>query len=60
MIGMPGSGKSTIGAALAKALNYRFTDLDEYITQKTGKTIQQIIDTGGGQSAAGDRKEKYV
>ena len=47
LIGMAGVGKSTIGAALARALGFSFTDLDEYIREKDGKTVQEIIDTRG-------------
>ncbi len=31
LIGMMGSGKSTLGIELAKRLNYRFIDMDSYI-----------------------------
>ena len=44
LIGMPGAGKSTIGKSLAKALGFEFIDLDDYIQEKVGKTIQEIID----------------
>ncbi len=44
---MAGSGKSTIGSALAKRLNFSFTDLDVYIAEKAHQTIQSIIDTQG-------------
>jgi shikimate kinase len=47
LIGMAGVGKSTIGLALAKALGFSFTDLDKYIRDKVGRTIQDIIDTKG-------------
>jgi len=44
LIGMAGVGKSTIGRSLAKALGFEFIDLDDYILDKDGKTIQEIID----------------
>ena len=44
LIGMAGVGKSTIGMSLAKALGFNFIDVDEYILEKDGKTIQEIID----------------
>jgi len=47
LIGMAGVGKSTVGALVAQALKYDFIDLDEYIRQKDGKTVQQVIDEGG-------------
>jgi len=50
VIGMAGVGKSTIGRSLAKALKYDFIDLDKYILQKDGKTIQEIIDERGEEA----------
>jgi shikimate kinase len=47
LIGMPGSGKSTIGKMLAGELSYRFTDLDVYIREKEGRSLQEIIDRDG-------------
>jgi shikimate kinase len=47
LIGMAGVGKSTIGSSLAKALGFEFIDLDIYLYQKEGQTIQQIIDAQG-------------
>lgn len=41
--GMPGCGKSTIGAEIAKALNREFIDSDAYIWQTTGLKPDQII-----------------
>ena len=37
LIGMPGSGKSTVGVLLAKAAGMRFSDTDLLIQQETGK-----------------------
>ena len=47
LIGMPGSGKSTVGVLLAKAAGMRFSDTDLLIQQETGKKLQEIIDGGG-------------
>ena len=47
LIGPPGSGKSTIGKALARKLNTSFTDTDALIEARTGTSISQIfIDQG--------------
>ena len=37
LIGMPTSGKSTMGVILAKILGYRFLDADIVIQEKIGK-----------------------
>lgn len=47
LIGMPGSGKSTIGVVLAKALGYRFVDSDLVLQDKTGLLLSEIIDARG-------------
>lgn len=47
LIGMPGAGKSTVGVILAKALGMDFLDSDLCICKKTGKTLQQILDSEG-------------
>jgi len=44
---MAGVGKSTVGPALAKALGFSYTDLDEYIQNMQGETIQEIVETQG-------------
>lgn len=43
LIGMPASGKSTIGVLLAKRLGYSFVDVDIVIQEKTGKLLKDII-----------------
>jgi shikimate kinase len=47
LIGMMGCGKTTVGQALAKALNYRFMDTDQLITQVTGQSIPDIFAQSG-------------
>jgi shikimate kinase len=47
LIGPPGSGKSTVGAALAHKLNIKFVDTDLLIEQREGKTITDIFVVDG-------------
>ncbi|MBN2268818.1 MAG: shikimate kinase [Acholeplasmataceae bacterium] len=47
LIGMPGSGKSTVGRLLAKALNYQYIDLDGVIEKDALMFIPSIFETLG-------------
>ncbi len=47
LIGMPGSGKSTVGVLLAKTLGYGFLDTDLTIQQREGALLQEILDRQG-------------
>lgn len=47
LIGMPGSGKSTVGVILAKELGYKFIDTDILICERENTTLQNIINTQG-------------
>lgn len=47
LIGMPGSGKSTVGVLLAKALGCLFEDVDLRISRKADKPLQKILDEDG-------------
>ena len=47
LIGMPASGKSTVGVILAKVIGYDFIDTDILIQRKTGKRLAQIIADDG-------------
>ena len=46
LIGMPGSGKTTIGKILAKQLKIKFYDMDDYIQEMTSKTIAELFEKG--------------
>ncbi|MCD8083649.1 MAG: shikimate kinase [Clostridiales bacterium] len=43
LIGMPASGKSTVGVLLAKRLGYSFVDVDLVIQERTGLLLKEII-----------------
>ncbi|MBO5324458.1 MAG: shikimate kinase [Oscillospiraceae bacterium] len=47
LIGMPGSGKSTVGKLLAEQTGKAFADADELIPELAGKSIQQIFAEDG-------------
>lgn len=47
LIGMPGSGKSSVGVVLAKALGYRFLDVDLLIQEREGALLQELLDRDG-------------
>lgn len=49
LVGLPGSGKSTIGRRLAKALGVGLLDTDVAIEQRTGRSIADIFATDGEQ-----------
>ncbi len=47
LIGMPGSGKTTIGSLLARELALPFLDTDLALQAREGKSLQQILDERG-------------
>ena len=49
LIGMPGSGKSTVGVVLAKTLGYNFIDTDLLIQEQDGRLLQDIINESGNE-----------
>lgn len=47
LIGYMGSGKSSIGKKIAKKLNYKLIDLDDFIEEKENATVKEIFETKG-------------
>jgi shikimate kinase len=47
LIGMPGSGKSTVGVILAKTLAKRFMDTDILLQNIEKRSLQDIVDNDG-------------
>ena len=47
LLGLPGSGKSTVGPIVAQQLGWRFVDLDQQIEAAFGLSVSQIFATRG-------------
>ncbi len=47
LVGLPGSGKTTVGRLVAEALGARFVDLDEAIERRAGKSVARIFADDG-------------
>jgi shikimate kinase len=59
LLGMMGSGKSTIGSIVSKKLNINFFDTDKFIEKETNMTIKEIFNKKG-ESFFRDLEEKTV
>ena len=59
LIGMPASGKSTVGKLLSASLNRPFFDTDEEIVRRAGKEIPQIF-AEQGEEFFRDRETEVV
>lgn len=57
LVGYMGSGKSTVGAALAKKLNLPFFDLDTYIEKAEEQSITALFESEG---QIGFRKKEHL
>ena len=47
LVGLPGSGKSTVGRRVARRLGRPFVDFDSEIERRAGKSIAQIFSESG-------------
>jgi shikimate kinase len=47
LVGVPGAGKSTVGESLAARLGKKFTDSDQVIEERAGKSVSDIFTQDG-------------
>ncbi len=50
LIGMPGSGKTTLGTELAEKIGYGYIDSDSVIVAREGKRLNEIIKERGREA----------
>jgi shikimate kinase len=50
LVGMMGSGKSTVGQRLATALNSTFADTDQILVQRLGRPISKLFELYGEET----------
>ncbi|MHC2295903.1 hypothetical protein ACVJBD_000109 [Rhizobium mongolense] len=60
LVGMPASGKSTIGAQLAKELGVEFVDIDKRIVAEHGNLMEMFADPGRGEAHFRDLETKEL
>lgn len=48
LVGLMGSGKSTVGAEVAERLGRRFVDLDDEVAVREGRTVRELLREDGG------------
>jgi shikimate kinase len=59
LVGLPGSGKSTVGRQLARRLGLAFTDVDHVIEQRAGCSIRDFFEREG-EAAFRDIEEQVI
>lgn len=50
LLGLPASGKSTLGEALARKMGWEFADTDRLMEASTGLTVPQLISSHGDEA----------
>ena len=59
LVGMPGSGKSTVGRQLARKLGVGFVDCDQVIEMRIGGTIKDFF-ASQGEAAFRDLETQVI
>lgn len=55
LIGFMGSGKTSLGSRLAKAMKRSFVDTDERIVKESGMTVEEIFRQRERPASGGER-----
>jgi shikimate kinase len=59
LVGLPGSGKSTVGRQLARRLDWPFVDMDQLLEQRLGCSIRDYF-AEHGEAAFRDREAELL
>ncbi len=59
LVGMPGSGKSTVGEALARSLGCAFADVDREVEGSAGMTVEEVF-AAEGEDGFRDRESTAI
>src|SRR5579884_2372028 len=57
LVGLPGSGKSAVGAALARRLGWRHLDTDAMVERRAGRSVAEIF---AAEGEAGFRAREHA
>src|SRR5690348_15496810 len=60
LLGLPGSGKTAVGRAVAEMLGWRFMDTDDLIEERTGVSIERLFAEAGEDGFRGAEAEALL
>ena len=60
LVGLMGTGKTTVGRLVAEATGWDLVDVDVAITARTGKTVRQLWEEGGEAAYRGLERDEVL